>query len=59
LGRFGTNEDNIDPQENKKKNGRDKENGLDFQRGFPFKRIFSTIPITNYRGKVTPTQSNI
>jgi hypothetical protein len=37
LGRFGTNEDNIDPQENKKKNGRDKENGLDLQRGFPFK----------------------
>jgi hypothetical protein len=40
LGRFGTNEDNIDPQENKKKDRGDKENGLDFQREFPFKGNF-------------------
>jgi hypothetical protein len=40
LGRFGTNEDNIDPQENKEKNGRDKENGLDPQKRFPFKKGF-------------------
>jgi hypothetical protein len=40
LGRFGTNEDNIDSQENKKKDGRDKENGLNLQREFPFKGNF-------------------
>ena len=37
LRRFGTNENNIDPQENKKKDRGDKEKGLDFQKGFPFK----------------------
>jgi len=40
LGRPGTNEDNVDPKQDKEENGRDKENGLDSQKRFPFKKSF-------------------
>jgi len=41
LGRFGTNEDNIDSQEKKKKDRGDKENGLNLQKEIPFlKELF-------------------
>jgi hypothetical protein len=36
LRRSGADEDNIDPQEDEKKDGKSKKQGLDLQRRFPF-----------------------
>jgi hypothetical protein len=46
LRRSGADEDNIDPQEDEKKDGRDEEKGLDFQGVFPFIKELSK----HYRG---------
>jgi len=40
LRRSGADEDNIDPQEDEKKDRRDEEKGLDLQGVFPFREKF-------------------
>jgi hypothetical protein len=52
LRRSGADEDNIDPQEDEKKDGKSKKQGLDLQRRFPFIKELSK----HYRRKITPSQ---
>jgi hypothetical protein len=54
LLRSGADEDNIDPKEDEKKDGRDQKKGFDLQGRFPFIGIFKN----NYRGKNRPSQPN-
>ena len=55
LRRSGADEDNIDPQEDEKKDGRDEEKGLDLQGVFPFREKFlrniieEKLPLHNSR----------
>jgi hypothetical protein len=55
LRRSGAHEDNIDPQEDEKKDRRDEEKGLDLQRVFPFREKFlrniieEKLPLHNSR----------